>query len=144
MRHINDEGLALIKAFESFSAVPYRCPAGVLTIGYGHTGPNVAEGRSVTIQQAEELLVHDLQNSERAVLRLISRTLSDNQFAALVSFAFNAGSGSLQRSTLRMECNRYDDKAVPAQLLKWVYVGTRVMTGLKRRRRAEAELYAYR
>jgi lysozyme len=108
MRHITEDGLALIKRFEGFSAKPYICPAGHLTIGYGHV---VRDGiQSVTMEQAEELLAMDVGTAERSVLRLIAVPLADGQFNALVSFTFNLGGGALQRSTLRRKINRGDDR----------------------------------
>ncbi len=80
MRHITEDGIRLIKGFESFSPVPYRCPAGIWTIGYGHTGPEVHEDTpAITIEQGEELLKADLLRFEQAVLRLITRPLTDGQ-----------------------------------------------------------------
>lgn len=145
MRHITEDGIRLIKGFESFSAVPYRCPAGIWTIGYGHTGPEVHEDTpAITLSQGEDLLMHDLQRFEQAVLRLITRPLTNGQFSALVSFTFNLGAGALQRSSLRMKCNRGEDAQMPAEFMKWVWAGGRKLPGLMRRRRAETALYTAR
>lgn len=145
MRHITENGVRLIKSFESFSPTPYRCPAGIWTIGYGHTGADVHEDTAaITIEQGEALLKADLLRFERAVLRLVTRPLTDRQFSALVSFTFNLGVGALQRSSLRMKCNRGEDAQVPAEFMKWVWASGRKLPGLMRRRRAEAALYAAR
>lgn len=142
MRHITEDGIRLIKGFESFSPAPYRCPAGIWTIGYGHTGPDVHEDTpAITVDQGEELLKVDLLRFERAVLRLITRRLTDGQFSALVSFTYNLGAGALQRSSLRMKCNRGEDAQVPAEFIKWVWAGGRKLPGLMRRRKMEAALY---
>lgn len=142
MRHTNQAGLELIKSYEGFSATPYICPAGWLTVGFGHVvrqGEDFKDG--ISEAEAIELLAADLSIAERAVLRYISVPLTDNQFAALVSFTFNLGGGALQRSTLRRIINREEHDDVPAQLMRWVRAGGRVSRGLVRRRIAEGELY---
>lgn len=142
MRHVTGDGIRLVKHFESFSSVPYLCPAKIWTIGYGHTGAYVNQDTPpITLIQAEELLQHDLIRFEQAVLRLIARPLKDGQFDALVSFAFNLGAGALQRSTLRTKCNRGEDAEVPAEFMKWVWAGGKKLPGLVKRRRAESTLY---
>lgn len=142
MRHVTEDGLRLIRRFEGFSAVPYLCPAGYLTVGYGHVVKNPAAFRQpITEDEATEILVLDIQKAEEAVLRLITVPLSDGQFDALVSFTFNLGSGALQRSTLRRKVNREDHAEVPAEFLRWVWAGGRKLKGLIRRREAEAALY---
>ena len=107
MKHINQAGLNLIKYFESYKQFPYICPAGYLTIGYGHViKPNETFENGISPEAAEALLKEDVENAECAVIRLIVVPLTDNQFSALVSFTFNLGGGALQRSTLRMKINR--------------------------------------
>ncbi len=146
MRHVSDEGLALIKRFEGFSATPYLCPAGWWTIGFGAVrGP---DGRPVTVatapvteEAAEALLRRDVALAERAVLRLISVPLAGGQFDALVSFTFNLGVGALQRSTLRRRVNREEHPEVPGELQKWVWAGGKRLPGLVKRREAEAKRY---
>ena len=142
MRHVTEDGLRLIRRFEGFSAVPYLCPAGYLTVGYGHVVKNPDAFRQpITEDEATEILVLDVEKAEKAVLRLITVPLSDGQFVALVSFTFNLGSGALQRSTLRRKINREDHVEVPAEFLRWVWAGGRKLKGLIRRREAEAALY---
>ncbi len=141
MPRINDAGLALVQAFEGFRAEAYRCPAGVWTIGYGHT-VEVAEGDRITLEDAEVLLRSDLARSEAAVDRLVTVPLSDNQFSALVSFCFNLGEGNLASSTLLRKLNAGNYDAVPSQLARWVKGGGRTLPGLVRRRAAEAALWA--
>lgn len=141
MRHITQEGLDLIKHFEGFSSTVYKCPAGLPTIGYGHLIKKGEVFSSVTEDEAEELLRHDVQVAEKAVLRLIKVPLNDGQFDALVSFTFNLGSGSLQSSTLRRVVNRNDHSEVPTQLRRWVWSGVKKLKGLQLRRSAESTLY---
>jgi len=146
MRHLTDEGLALIKRFEGFSATPYLCPAGWWTIGFGAVrGPDGLPVSAATApvgeEAAEGLLRRDMAIAERAVLRLISVPLADGQFDALVSFTFNLGAGALQRSTLRRKVNRDEHAEVPGEFQKWVWGGGRKLPGLIRRRRVESEIY---
>ena len=137
----SDNGLALIKHFEGFAAKPYRCPAGYLTIGYGHIVANQLFSE-ITREQAETLLRADVRVSEIAVMRLIHRALLPHQFDALVSFTFNLGAGALQRSRLRRLVNATHDEAAAAEFKRWVFAGGRKLPGLMRRRIAESRLYA--
>ena len=145
MRTVTPASLNLIKQFEGFSPTVYVCPAGHPTIGYGHVVKQHERERfagGITEEQAEALLRQDVQTAEHAVLRLISVPLTDGQFDALVSFAFNLGAGALQRSTLRRKVNRGDHAAVPVEFRKWVWAGGQRLEGLVRRREAEAKTYA--
>jgi len=139
-RNINKAGLDLVKHFEGFCAEAYKCPAGVWTIGYGHTG-GVKSGQRVTEQEAEQLLRSDLETAAAAVERYIAVPLSDNQFSALVSFTFNLGSGSLRESTLRKKLNTDDYDAVPSELARWVKANGKTLGGLVKRRAAEGVLF---
>ncbi|KFC74494.1 Lysozyme [Bosea sp. LC85] len=141
-RRISDEGLALIKRWEGCRLAAYKDVAGVLTIGYGSTGPHVRPGSRITQGEAERLLLRDLARFERAVATLVTVPLNDGQFAALVSFAFNVGEGALARSTLLKKLNAGDVTAVPGELMKWVNASGRKLAGLVNRRSAEAGLWA--
>ncbi len=142
MRHINQDGLNLIKHHEGFSAKVYICPAGYPTIGYGHLILSHEDfSNGITKSQAEDLLKHDVQIAERAVLRLITVPLTDGKFNALVSFTFNLGGGALQRSTLRRVVNRGDHEGVSKQFMRWVWANGRKLNGLIKRRADEAKLY---
>lgn len=144
MRHITQDGLNLIKRFEGFSRTVYFCPAGYPTIGYGHVvKPHEDFSNGITEGQAEGLLRQDAVIAERAVLRLINVPLTDGQFDALVSFAYNLGGGALQRSTLRRKINREEHDEVPEQLMRWVWAGGRKLKGLVRRREAESKIYMF-
>ena len=144
MRHITEEGLDLIKRFEGFRPTVYTCPAGWPTIGYGHVVRNNERERfsaGINERAAEELLRRDVEAAEKAVLRLIHVPLSDGQFSALVSFAFNLGAGALQRSTLRRRVNREEYDAASAEFRRWVWAGGLKLKGLISRRAAEAALF---
>ncbi len=145
MRHLTDEGLALIKRFEGFEPEIYVCPGGWLTIGYGHVVRDEEQDRfvgGIGETEAEGLLRRDVETAERAVLRLIRVPLEDGRFDALGSFAFNLGAGALQRSTLRHKVNREEHGVVPAEFRRWVWAGGRKLKGLVRRRETEGALYA--
>ena len=145
MRHLTDEGLALIKHFVGFAPEIYICPGGWPTIGYGHVVRDDERSRfvdGIDEATAEGLLRCDIETAEWAVLRLIRVPLEDGRFDALCSFAFNLGAGALQRSTLRRKVNREEQDTVPRGLGRWVWAGGRKLKGLIRRREAEAEFYA--
>ncbi len=121
---INAEGLELIKDFEGFEADPYKDVAGIWTIGfgsiYGQAGKRVTQDHpSITRDQAVELMARDLQRTEDRVARLIKVPVTENQFAALCSFAYNVGTGAFQRSTARMKLNRQDYLGCANELLRW-------------------------
>lgn len=134
------EGLALIQHFEGYSARAYRCPAGWLTIGYGHL-LQPGEPRVIDRPQAEMYLQQDVQIAERAVTQLITASLDQHAYDALVSFTFNLGSGALERSTLRRLINGGEVDAAADQFARWVYADGRKLPGLIRRRSAERLLF---
>lgn len=133
-------GINLIKSFESLRLEAYRCPAGIHTIGYGHTA-GVRRGDVIDEQKAEQLLAEDLCKFE-AVVNRECPGVNQNQFDALVSFTFNCGEGNLMKSTL-LKCV----KANPAganiryEFSRWNKANGTVLAGLIRRRKAEADLY---
>lgn len=139
---ISENGLRLIKSYESLSLRAYRCPAGVLTIGYGHTR-TVRPGQTITEREADELLRRDIAEAERAVnLTADVRLLTQNQFDALVSLVFNIGSGNYEKSTLRAKViNNPADPAIRTEFGRWVNAGGKQLAGLVKRRAAEADLY---
>lgn len=138
---IGKAGLDLIKDFEGLKLRAYLCPAKVWTIGYGSTGPHVTPGKVITEAEAEELLKDDLDRFEKAVTRLVTVPLRQNQYDALVSFAFNVGISALERSTLlkRVNAKLFDQAA--SEFAKWNRAGGRPLAGLTRRRAAEAALF---
>lgn len=144
-RRVNDETVDLIKRWEGFRADAYLCPANKWTIGYGHTETARGyrdRGESITEEQAQVLLRQDLERFERAISRMVTVPLSDGQFGALVSWAFNVGVGAAQGSTLVRLLNAGDYDAVPRELARWNRVGGAVSQGLVNRRAAEAGLWA--
>lgn len=139
-RQINDAGLELIKSFEGFSAYPYQDSAGVWTIGYGHTKKVNSWSSPVTEEEAGDLLRADLADAEADVEAQITAALNDNQFAALVSLVFNAGTAPLER-TLGTLLNSGDYEGAADEFLKWDHVDGRLSAGLARRREAERGLF---
>jgi lysozyme len=138
----SDKGLALTKSFEGLHLEAYRDCAGVWTIGYGHTGPTLAAGQTISEPEAEELLRTDLAEAVACVNRGVKPFISQNQFDAMVDFCFNAGRGNFLQSTLLRKLNSGDFAGAAAQFALWVHAGGEVVAGLVRRRKAEAELFA--
>ena len=137
---ISQEGVDLIKHFEGCYLDAYLCPAGVWTVGYGHT-KGVKEGDAIEQEAAEAFLIEDLESFEQAVTRLVEVPLTQQQFDALVSWTFNLGAGNLAESTLLRKLNNYQYAEVPEQMMRWVRAGGQVLDGLVRRRAAEAALF---
>lgn len=138
--------IELIKRFEGFSAKPYICPAGVPTIGYGSTRDT--DGKPITMQhppitevQAKALLMATLTTYENAVNRYVKVPLNQNQFDALVDFAYNAGAKNLLTSTLLKKLNAGDYAGASREFSKWVYGGGKKLNGLVKRREAERQLF---
>jgi lysozyme len=163
---LSPKGEALMHRYEGFRSKPYLCPAHIWTIGYGHVlyqqqirlpvvrkegyagtlrneFPLAAQDNRVwTKTEIDELFRSDVQNFERGVLRLVPGVSGrQGAFDALVSFAFNAGLGNLQRSQIRMRANRDDWEGAAEALMDWVKGGGRVLSGLVKRREAERALF---
>lgn len=138
---INGKGLDLIKKYESFSAKPYVCPAGELTIGYGHVIKDHENIKHLTPEQADELLIKDISVFEEEVRPLIEIDLNENQYAAIIAFVYNIGITQFRSSTLLKLLN--DDKIlnVPEQFLRWIYCNKKPLKGLLNRRLAEVNLF---
>jgi lysozyme len=140
---MSKEGVdALLKKFEGCKLLSYRCPANVCTIGYGHTSaagaPEVKDGMKITQKQADDILFDDLVKYETAVYGMVKQPLTQHQFDVLVDFAYNAGVGALQKSSLLKKVNAAQFDDVPAELMKWTKGGGKVLAGLVRRRQAES------
>ena len=136
----SNNGINLIKEFEGCKLSAYKCPAGVWTIGYGHT-KNVKQGMKITNEHATNLLKDDLKTYEGYVNKYVKVKLNQNQFDALVSFTFNCGGGALKSSTLLKKLNKGDYTGAANELLRWNKAGGKVLAGLTRRRKAEKTLF---
>lgn len=140
---ISEQGLALIRGFEGFSATPYLCPGGKPTIGYGHVigaGEAFPEA-GISRETAETMLKQDVKWAEQAVRRLAAVALSQNQFDALVCLVYNIGAKAFEKSTLLRILNSGDPEAAARQFSRWVYASGRKLPGLERRRAAETLLF---
>lgn len=165
VREITQAGLDLVKSFEGLedgdpttvNLDPYLDPIGIWTIGWGHAiwvGNDFLRGANnrrpatalypngITRPQAEALLRADLLDTCRDVQTIVTQPVSDNQFAALVSFVYNCGVGNLKKSTLLRLVNAGDDAGAAAEFGKWNKAGGKELPGLTKRRAAEAALFA--
>ncbi len=141
---IHPDALALVRHFEGLYLSTYLCPAGVPTIGYGHTA-GVRMGQTIDGLQAEVFLRADMADAAAQVDKLVAAPLTDRQRGALASFVFNLGAGALRDSTLRSMLNNGDYKGAAGQFGRWVYAtvnGEKAqLPGLVKRRAAEKALF---
>lgn len=137
---ISQEGINLIKKYEGCRLTAYRCPAGVWTIGYGHT-QNVSRGDTISEYQATEFLLQDLAKVESYINKM-GVQLKQRQYDALCSWMFNLGIGNFNSSTLRKRIlSRAGDIAIGDEFVKWVFANGKSLLGLKRRRVDEANMW---
>lgn len=135
--HINNEGLSIIKESEGLSLKAYKCPAGVWTIGYGHTGRDVKKGMVITEEKATDLLRSDIARFERDVSYYNKiYKFTNNEFSALVSFAYNIGSiASLTKAGTRSK------EQIANKMLEYCYASGKKLNGLYTRRQKERRLF---
>lgn len=136
----------MIKMFEGFRAKPYKCPAGVPTIGYGSTfysnGKKVTlKDKLITEQDATNLLTTVVTNFSSGVSKLLKIQVTQNQFDALVDFAYNVGIGNLKSSTLLKKVNAKNFSGAALEFIKWNKADGKVLPGLTKRRTAEKDLF---
>jgi lysozyme len=134
-------GLCLTESCEACRCEAYQDQAGVWTIGYGHTGPDVHAGLSITEQQAEALLAQDVKRSAACVNASVTVALTQDEFDGLVDFVFNVGTGAFEKSTMLVDLNKGDFSAAAEQFQMWDHAGGKVVAGLLRRRTQEAQLF---
>lgn len=137
----SEAGFALTKGFEGLKLQAYRDCAGIWTIGYGHTGPALLEGMTITEAEAELLLRSDLADAVGCVNRAVTATIAQPQFDAMVDFCFNAGRGNFLKSSLLRKVNFEDFAGAAVQFGLWVHAGGEVVAGLVRRRDAERQMF---
>lgn len=148
---VSNKGIELVKRYEGFISHAYLCPAGKITIGFGHCA-DVHLGDTITEQEAEKLLHKDLNKFASNITYSLEQDkikVNQNQFDALCSFAFNLGYSALVFSTLWKKLKQGDYEGASAEFTKWVYItktvnGERVklkLKGLEQRRKAEQELF---
>ena len=143
---INKLGIDLIKQYEGCKLNAYLCPANVPTIGYGSTYyedlSKVKIGDTITNEQAEKLLINLVDRFSISVKNAITSKVNENQFSAIVSFAYNCGLGNLRSSTLLKKVNLNPlDITIKDEFMKWNKGGGKVLMGLTRRRESESNLY---
>ena len=138
--NISQEGLSLIKKFEGCELKAYRCPANVLTIGYGIT-KNVTENMEISQEEADEMLNEEITEYEEYVNNMVKVPLEQNQFDALCSWVYNLGPTNLEKSTLLKLLNAGDYHLIPSQIRRWNKAGGETLTGLIRRREAESLMF---
>ena len=139
--NISQKGIDLIKEFEGLRLEAYRCPAGIPTIGYGTT-KGVEMGIKITKDEAERLLKKDIEQFENGVLSRLRVKVNQNQFDALVSFAYNVGLGNFSKSNLLRLLNGGQPIGnIAKEFLKWNKAGGKILKGLSNRRDAEMKLF---
>lgn len=143
---LNKAGADLIKSFEGLKLSAYKCSANKETIGYGNTfyedGTPVKLGDKITKERADSLFELISDDFAKKVVPLVKSQVNENQFGALVSFAYNAGIGNLKSSTLLKKVNANpSDASIRLEFMKWVRANGKELAGLARRRKAEADLY---
>jgi lysozyme len=142
-RAIPEAALQIVREFEGLSFVAYPDPATKgkpYTVGYGHTA-GVFKDTHIDKAMAEKLLLLDLQEAAKPILKWVKIELNDNEFSALLSFVFNLGAGSFTNSTLLKLLNEGDKQGAADQFLRWNKAAGKVMKGLTRRRAAERDLF---
>ena len=130
----------IIQEFEGCRLDAYQDSVGVWTIGYGHT-KTAKKGMRIDRREANRLLLEDVARHAKGVASLLKVDVNQNQFDALVSFAFNLGVGALSKSTLLRKLNNGDAVGAAAEFSRWVYAGGKKLNGLVRRRDAERKLF---
>ncbi len=140
-RTYGGSGLALTELFEGCRLTAYQDVAGVWTIGYGHTGPDVSPGLTITQAQAAQLLQQDVASAAACVNQAVTVALNQDEFDALVDFVFNVGRGAFQGSTMMRDLNSGDFADAAGEFDKWDHAGGKVVAGLLRRREAEQALF---
>jgi len=155
--NVSPKAIGMIKHHEGVRQKPYRCPARLWTIGVGHVlypeqgklkiddrdgfPLRPEDDRKFTMDEVDAILAADLQRFERGVEKFVSVALTQGEFDALVSFSFNVGLGTLQRSTLRAKLNRNDKDGAADELLKYCLAGGKILKGLQNRRIDERAMF---
>lgn len=136
-----DRAAQVIKQFEGLRLHSYICPAGKLTVAYGHTGNDVRPNTVVTEDQADALLLADMVEADSCITDKVKVALNENQRAAIISFVFNLGCWAFSQSSLLRFINAGEFASAAAELPKWCHAGGMVLPGLVKRRAAERKLF---
>ena len=141
---INQAGVELIKKAEGFRSRAYKCPAGIWTVGFGHT-KNVTPNRTVTLDEAIELIYQDAAEAEAPIKKYVKVPLNENQLSALISFVFNLGETKFAGSTLLKKLNEGSYDLVGKEMQRWIFARQngvlKKLGGLIKRRQAEMQLF---
>lgn len=142
---LNQKGIDLMHQFEGLKLSSYLCPAKVWTIGYGNTfyedGSKVQPNQHISKRRADELFLN-ITNKSFNIKPLLKVVLNENQYSALVCFAYNVGMSNFGKSTLLKKVNANpEDKTIKDEFLKWNKAGGKVLNGLTKRRQSESNLY---
>ena len=140
LMNLGYEGTKLLKFFEGCKLTAYQDSVGVWTIGYGHT-KGVYDGMTITQEEAEQMLLTELEEYEGYVEKYVTVPLTQNQFDALVVWVYNLGPTNFRNSTLLKELNSGNYTAAGKEITRWNKAGGKVLAGLVRRREAEAKLF---
>ena len=140
LMNLGYKGTKILKFFEGCKLTAYQDSVGVWTIGYGHT-KGVSEGMTITQEEAEQMLLTELEEYEGYVEKYVTVPLTQNQFDALVVWVYNLGPTNFRNSTLLKELNSGNYTAAGKEITRWNKAGGKVLAGLVRRREAEAKLF---
>ena len=140
LMNLGYKGTKLLKYFEGCKLTAYQDSVGVWTIGYGHT-KGVYDGMTITQEEAEQMLLTELEEYEGYVEKYVTVPLTQNQFDALVVWVYNLGPTNFRNSTLLKELNSVDYTAAGKEINRWNKAGGKVLAGLVKRREAEAQLF---
>jgi lysozyme len=147
--NVSERAIKLIKHHEGVRNRPYRCPAGLWTVGVGHLigdGKSLPESwnRIFTQEEIDAILKKDLIRFEKGLIKLLPNVkLKQNEFDSIISFCFNLGLGCFQRSTIRQALLRGDKEAAMQSLVKYCKAGGKILKGLQKRRLDEKQLFLY-
>ena len=134
--------LEIIKKYEGYSSKAYKCPVGVWTVGYGHTGYDVTESTTITMEEAELLLKKEVENLQGQILFLLDNKATVNELDALTSLVYNVGLGAFKKSRLLKRINLKDNpELVAKEWIEFNKINGKISTGLLRRRAEEISLY---
>jgi len=140
LMNLGYKGTKLLKYFEGCKLTAYQDSVGVWTIGYGHT-KGVYDGMTITQEEAEQMLLTELEEYEGYVEKYVTVPLTQNQFDALVVWVYNLGPTNFRNSTLLKELNSGNYTAAGKEITRWNKAGGKVLAGLVKRREAEAKLF---
>jgi lysozyme len=135
--NIDENGIQMIEGFEGLRLTAYQDARDIWTIGYGHTGPDVKPGLTITREEAQAFLEQDVAKAMWAINQAVKVPLTQGEFDALSDFVYNAGIGAFGTSTLLKKLNAGDYAGAAAEFDKWDHAGARLCSGLLRRRQAE-------